>query len=209
MADNLVAVEDQSLWRRYVGELQTKEAELNQAEAELRWMRDSVELDGASLLIWQDAIGKIESTRAQVGWILSAVRNVDAWITNANAPSYADQQTYGPGEFWFLNESSGLQGLSAVWLAPVPLAALVASIALITSALSHIGERVGLLKSTLSSYQQMRESGIAHREAMEAANALVPESMLESVKKISYAGVAIVAAIFLLPKLIDFAKGSK
>lgn len=209
MADNLVAVEDQSLWRRYVGELQAKEAELNQAEAELRWLRDQVELDGPALLVWQDAIGKIESTRSQVGWILSAVRNVDAWIGNANAPSYADQQTYGPGEFWFLNESSGLQGLSAVWLAPVPLAALVAAIALVTSALSYIGERVGLLKSTLSSYQQMRSSGIAHREAMEAANALVPESMLESVKKISYAGVAIVAAIFLLPKLIDFAKGSR
>lgn len=208
MTEQLTTVDDQSLWRRYVAELQAKEAELISAEAGLRWLRDQVEMDGATLAIWQDAIGKAESTRAQVGWILSAVKSVDSWISEANAPSFADQQTYGPGEFWFLNESAGggLQGLSAVWLAPVPLAALVAAIALMTSALSYIGERVGVLNTSLGTYQQMRSNGIAHREAIEAANALVPESMLESIKKISYAGVAIVAAIFLLPKLLEAVK---
>lgn len=193
-------------WDQYVGELRSKESELNANEASLRVMRDQLEMDGPTLAIWQDAIGKIDSTRAQIGWILTAINSAGAWWENANA--LPETPVYG-GEFWFLNEHSQLQGLSGLgslgiaWLAPVPIAAIIAAIALLTHALSYVGERVGLLNSAIGTYQQMRSANIPHREALEAANALIPESMLESVKKIGYTGLIALLAIFFLPKILD------
>lgn len=193
-------------WVAYVSDLRSKELELNAAETTLRSMMDDAgPLDSDNARLWAEAITEIESARTKTGWLIHAVNNAGAWWTDIqNRPlgQTSDEMmgsgTLPPG----LIGLSGMGALGIAWLAPVPLAAIIAAIAIMASALSFVGERIGLLDARMRQYSGFVRDGVAPAQAWQMANTNVPESMLESVKKISYVGLAAIAAIFVLPILM-------
>jgi hypothetical protein len=205
---HLVGIVDdaRASWDAYIADLRSKEQALNSAEYRLRSMVDDVgSLDGENARLWNEAMTEIQSARTKTGWLVQSVNSVGAWWTNMNTGplGQTSDEMMGPGTLPpGLLGLSGMGALGIAWLAPVPLAAIIAAIAIMASALSFVSERIGLLDARMRQYNGFVKDGVAPSQAWQMANTNVPESMLESVKKISYVGLAAIAAIFVLPLLM-------
>jgi hypothetical protein len=180
-------------WDDYVGQLRSREQELNDLEARAQWVKADAYLDDATLADVDRVLADIASTRSKVFTVIDAIRKVGDWWSKpaSGAQWQTDAGLAGAGR---------LGGLGLVWLAPIPLAVIATAIAVIVASLrsgNPVIERAEQVRQTVSAFVR---DGMPIDQAVTRANEVVPRAAMSLGDGLSGMGLWIALAIgaFLL-----------